>query len=212
MDPHGDEPLVEHGEPLGKAPVLIMVHGRGAGPQNILDLVPRLGRTGWTYLAPTAAGRSWYPYSFMANRAQNEPGLSSALEMLGDLLQRVLKAGVLPSRIVLLGFSQGACLTAEFAASHPRRYGGVLIFSGGLIGPPGSLEASQGSLKGTPVFLGCSDVDGHVPRVRVEESAALFTKMGATTTCRIYPGIGHLIIDDEIDVARQVMKDVDGLP
>ncbi len=209
MEPHGDEPLVHEGEPLGKAPVLIMIHGRGAGPQNILDLVPRLGREGWTYLAPTAANHTWYPYSFMAAQAQNEPGLSSALDMLARLLERVMKAGVPPSKVVLLGFSQGACLTSEFAARHARRYGGVIVFSGGLIGAPGSVDVHPGSFKGTPVFFGCSDVDAHVPRFRVDESAAIFTKMGAATTCRIYPGMGHLISDDEIACAQEILKGVD---
>jgi phospholipase/carboxylesterase len=145
MEPHGDEPVVEEGAPLGTAPVLIMVHGRGAAPPNILELVPRLGRIGWTYLAPTAAGRTWYPYSFMAAQAQNEPGLSSAIDVLERLLDRVMLAGVRPSQIVLLGFSQGACLTAEFAARHPRRYGGVMVFSGGLMGAPGSINPYPGS-------------------------------------------------------------------
>ncbi len=211
MEPHGDEPIVQQGEPIGKAPVLIMVHGRGAGPANILELVPRLGRSGWTYLAPTAADRTWYPYSFMADRSQNEPGLSSALAVLTTLLKRVMMAGVPPARVVLLGFSQGACLTAEFAAQHPRRYGGVLIMSGGLIGPPGSLGRYQGSFAGTPVFLGSSDVDSHVPRTRVEESAAVFTTLGAATTCRIYPSMGHVVSDDEIVFAQHVMQDVDGV-
>jgi predicted esterase len=212
MEPHGDEPVVEEGAALGTAPVLILVHGRGAAPPNILELVPRLGRSGWTYLAPTAAGRTWYPYSFMAEQAQNEPGLSSAIDVLKRLLDRVMLAGVRPSQIVLLGFSQGACLTAEFAARHPRRYGGVIIFSGGLMGAPGSVAPHPGSFKGTPVFIGCSDVDSHVPRTRVEESAAIFTQMGAITTCRIYPGMGHVVNDDEIAFAQQVLKDVDGRP
>jgi predicted esterase len=210
VEPHGNEPLVEEGVPLGKGPVMIMVHGRGASPASILELVPRLGRTGWTYLAPTAANRTWYPYSFMADRSQNEPGLTSALEMLQGVLERVMRAGVPPARTVFLGFSQGACLTAEFALQHPRRYGGVLIMSGGIIGPPGSVGPNpQGSFKGTPAFFGCSDVDAHVPRSRVEESAAIFTKMGAVTTCRIYPGIGHIVIDDEIAFAQQVMSEVE---
>lgn len=209
MDPHGDEPTVDQGEPLGKAPVLIMVHGRGASPQSILDLVPRLGRSGWTYLAPTAAGRVWYPYSFMADRTQNEPGLSSGLDVLRALLQRVMRAGVPPARVVLLGFSQGACLVAEFALQNPRRYGGIIVLSGGLIGPPGSIAETQGSFKGTPVFLGCSDVDPHVPRSRVDESARIFTKMGAITTCRIYPDLGHIVVDDEIAFAQAVMQEVE---
>lgn len=210
MEPHGHEPLVHQGEPLGNAPVLILVHGRGAAPLNILELVPRLGRDGWTCLAPTAAGRTWYPYSFMAERTQNEPGLSSGLAVLDHVLTTVTGAGVPAERIVLLGFSQGACLTAEFAARHPRRYGGVLVFSGGLIGPEGTLGHYPGSFDGTPVFLGCSDVDAHVPRARVEESAAIFTSMGADTTCRIYPGMGHLVSDDEIAVGRAIMTSVEG--
>ena len=210
MDPHGDEPLVQEGEPLGKAPVLILVHGRNASPANILDVVPRLGRPGWTILAPTAAGRTWYPYSFMADRSQNEPGLSSGLDVLSTLLQRVMKWGVPPTRVVLLGFSQGACLTAEFVARNPRRYGGAVIFSGGLIGPSGSIKDYPGSLKGTPIFLGCSDEDSHVPRFRVEESARAFEALGAAVTCRIYPGMGHVISDDEIAAAQQIMTDVDG--
>jgi len=212
MEPHGEEPIVEQGEPIGKAPVLIMVHGRGATPTDILELVPRLGRSGWTHLAPTAAGRTWYPYSFMAAQAQNEPGLSSAIDVLRRLLERIMKSGVPPSRVVLLGFSQGACLTAEFAVRNPRRYGGVLVFSGGLIGAPGSIDVSPGSFKGTPVFLGCSDTDAQVPRTRVEESAAIFTKMGAAATCRIFPGMGHVVNDDEIAAAQQMMKNVDGRP
>jgi predicted esterase len=111
---------------------------------------------------------------------------------------------------VLLGFSQGACLAAEFAVLNPRRYGGVIVFSGGLIGAPGSITEHPGSFRGTPVFLGCSDVDAHVPRTRVEESAAIFTKMGAATTCRIYPGMGHVVSDDEIAAACEVMRSVDG--
>jgi predicted esterase len=212
MHPHGEEPVEAQGEGLGKAPVLIMVHGRGAAPPNILELVPRLGRSGWTYLAPTAAGRTWYPYSFMADRSQNEPGLSSGLDVLAKIFERVMRSGVPPSKIALLGFSQGACLAAEFAAQNPRRYGGVLIMSGGLIGPPGSLGQYSGSFHETPVFLGCSDVDPHVPRSRVEESAAVFTAMGAAATCRIYPGMGHVVNDDEIAFAQRVMADIDGNP
>jgi predicted esterase len=188
---------------------MIMVHGRGAGPANILDLVPRLGRSGWTYLAPTAAGRTWYPFSFMAPRAENEPGLSSALDVLRQLVTQVLSKGVPPSRIVLLGFSQGACLTSEFVARNPHKYGGVVIFSGGLIGAPGSLTDFPGSLAGTQVFLGCSDEDAHVPRPRVEESAQVFKQMGADTTCRIYPGMGHLVCDDEIAAAQAIMQAVE---
>ena len=185
-----------------------MVHGRGAGPANILDLVPRLDRPGFTYLAPTAAGRTWYPHSFMAETETNEPWLSSALRALDQALYDVEARGVPTQRIVLLGFSQGACLMAEYAVRHAARYGGVIAFSGGLVGPPGTTWDDSGSFSGTPVFLGCSDPDAHVPRARVEESAAVFTRMGATVDLRIYPGMGHTIHDDEIGAARSILDDI----
>ena len=193
------------GEPLGHAPVLLMVHGRGAGPKNILDLVPRLARPGFTLLAPAAAGNTWYPFSFMAETEKNQPGLDSALARLASIVDEAMAAGVPSERIVLLGFSQGACLAAEFALRHPGRYGGVVVFSGGLIGPPGTTWDLPGGFAGTPAFFGCSDVDAHVPRWRVDESAAVFTRMGAATDLRIYPGMGHLVNDDEIAAARAVI-------
>ena len=200
------QPVVEAGAPLGQAPaVVIMVHGRNAGPANILDLVPRLARPNLTYLAPTAANRTWYPNSFLAGIATNEPGLSSALAVLASLVARVEDAGIPRSRIVLLGFSQGACLTAEFAARHASRFGGVIVFSGGVVGPPGTPRAYAGRFDGTPVFFGCSDQDSHVPEWRVTESADLFTRMGAHVSKRIYPGMGHLINDDEITCAQAVL-------
>jgi predicted esterase len=184
---------------------MIMVHGRNAGPENILDLVPRLDRFGFTYLAPSAAGRTWYPLSFLADTSQNEPGLSSGLAMLEHLVADVIEAGIPKQQIVLLGFSQGACLTAEYAVRHADRFGGMLIFSGGLIGPPGTSWDHAGAFAGTPVFLGCSDIDAHIPKQRVEQSAAVFARMGADVTARLYPGMGHLINDDEIGFARSVM-------
>ncbi len=203
VDPHAGQPVVEAGVPFGQArAVVVMVHGRNAAPANILDLVPRLARPNLTYLAPAAAGRTWYPHSFMAEIASNEPGLSSGLRVLESLVARVEAAGVPRSRIVLLGFSQGACLTAEFAARHASRFGGIVVFSGGVIGPPGTPRDYRGRFDGTPVFFGCSDVDTHVPESRVNESADLFTRMGAVVTTRIYPAMGHLVNDDEIAFAR----------
>jgi len=204
--PHAGQPIVEIGTPLGRSPVaVIMVHGRGAGPENILDLVPGLDRPGLTYLAPAAAGRTWYPYSFMADVEKNEPGLSSGLSVLAALVDRIETAGVPRARIVLLGFSQGACLTAEFAVRHASRYGGIVIFSGGAIGPPGTRWDYPGDFAGTPVFLGCSDRDGHVPESRVAETAEVFTRMGASVTKRIYPGMGHLVNDEEIASAQRIL-------
>ena len=206
MKPHAGEPLASAGAPLGESPgVVIMVHGRNAGPSNILDLVPRLGRPDLSYLAPAAAGRTWYPLSFMAEKEKNEPGLSSGLWVLGKLVEDVVARGIGRERILLLGFSQGACLTAEFVVEHAARYGGVILYSGGVIGPPGTTWEYPGSFDGTPIFLGCSDADAHVPKTRVDESAAVFMRMGATVTERIYPGMGHLVNEDEIAFTRKVM-------
>jgi predicted esterase len=184
------------------------VHGRNAGAENILDLVPRFDRFDFTYLAPSASGRTWYPLSFLSETSKNEPGLSSGLAMLDSLVADVVAAGVPKERVVLSGFSQGACLTAEYAVRHADRFGGLVIFSGGLIGPPGTTWSRPGSFSGTPVFLGCSDVDAHIPKQRVEESAAVFARMGADVTLRLYPGMGHLINDDEIGAAREIMDAV----
>lgn len=208
-DAHAGQPVVEMGAPLGSAPgAVIMVHGRGASPANILELVPPLEHPNLAYLAPAAAGRTWYPYSFMADIPGNEPHLSSALGVLASLVARVEAAGIPRSRIVLLGFSQGACLSAEFAVRHPSRYGGVVVFSGGLIGPPGTEWPLDGDFNGTPVFLGCSNVDAHVPETRVLESAGVFSRMGADVTTRIYRGMGHLINDDEMAFARRLLDAV----
>jgi predicted esterase len=199
------------GKPLGESPVVvIMVHGRGAGPENILDLVPQLARPDVTYLAPAAANRTWYPYSFMADLTRNEPYLSSALSVLRGLVGQVEQAGIRRDRIVILGFSQGACLSTEFAIRHASRLGGVVAFSGGAIGPPGTEWTAEGSFNGTPMFFGCSDVDAHVPAARVRESAALCARMGAEVTTRIYPGMGHLVNDDEIAWAQDLLGRVAG--
>jgi predicted esterase len=187
---------------------MIMVHGRGAGPRNILDLVPEIDRPGFAYLAPSAANNTWYPYSFMEETARNEPGLTSALTVLDRLVASVVSRGLPSERIMLLGFSQGACLSAEYAARHARRYGGVIVFSGGLIGPPGTVWNYDGTFGGTPVFLGCGDVDPHIPEARVDESAAVFTRMGAEVTERLYPGMGHLVNAEEIAFTRSVMDRV----
>ncbi len=206
MEPHEGQSVVETGAPLGQAPgAVIMVHGRNAAPRNILDLAIRLDRPHLTYLAPAAAGGTWYPFSFMADIASNEPGLSSGLKVLAGLVQRVEVAGIPRSRIVLMGFSQGACLTAEFAIRHASRFGGVVIFSGGAIGPAGTQWNSTAQFDGTPVFLGCSDRDAHVPEPRVRETADVFRRLGADVTLRIYPGMGHLVNDDEVEFAQGVL-------
>lgn len=202
------DPLVI-GAPLGQAPVVIMVHGRNAGPENILDLVPRLARPRLTYVAPAAPNRTWYPHSFMAAIEQNEPSLSAALGILAEAIERVEKAGVSRSRTVLLGFSQGACLASEFGVRHATRYGGLIAFTGGLIGPPGTQWNYSGNFNATPIFLGSGDPDAHVPAERVTDSAEVFTRMGASVTKRIYPGMGHFVNDDEIANAQAILDAVE---
>jgi phospholipase/carboxylesterase len=204
-DPHRGQRVVQVGPRLGESDAaVIMVHGRNATPENILDLVGRLQRPRLTCFAPAAAGRSWYPESFLADPARNEPYLTSALAAVDDLVRSLVDNGCPQDRIVLLGFSQGACLASEYAYRHPLRYAGLVAFSGGLIGPPGTAWSSRGDFAGTPMFLGCSDVDAHVPRTRVDETASVFTRMGADVTERIYPGMGHLVSDDEIAAAREI--------
>ena len=210
MDPHAGQPTVQAGAALGKGRgVMIMVHGRNSGPRNILDLVATLDRPDWTYLAPAGANGTWYPFGFMADIAKNEPHLTSALSFLDRIVTDVIGHGIAKHRIVLLGFSQGACLSAEFAIRHSGRYGGIVVLSGGLIGPPGTTWHGDGSFDATPVFLGCSDIDAHIPKERVDESAAVFRRMGAEVTECIYPAMGHLINEDEIAFARAIVDRVD---
>lgn len=209
MHPHAGQPVVTEGRPLGEGTAaMILVHGRGAAPANILELAYALPHPDFTYLAPAAAGNTWYPYSFMADIPANEPGISSGLAVLDGLVHEVVEAGVPVERIVLAGFSQGACLMSEYAVRHARRYGGILAFSGGLIGPPGTEWTHEGDFDGTPAFFGCSDADAHVPKSRVDESAEVLASMGAKVEKRIYPGMGHLINGDEIRFARSVVEAV----
>ena len=208
-DPHADQPVASVGPPLSpRSRVAVLVHGRNAGPENILDLVPHLGRPAFTYLAPAAAGRTWYPLSFLALRAQNEPSLTSALGALGRVVDRAIAQGVPSRRIVVIGFSQGACLGTEFVYRRDERIGGLVAFSGGLIGPPGTPWQRTTSFLEMPAFFGCSDVDAHVPRARVEETAGVFSTLNARVTTVIYPNMGHLVSDDEIAHAREILDEV----
>lgn len=187
---------------------MIMAHGRGATAEGILELAAEVDPGGVAYLAPQAAENTWYPLSFLAPLTANEPWLSSALAFLRAVLERVTSAGVPAERVVLLGFSQGACLTLEFAARNARVYGGVVGLSGGLIGPPGTPRSYPGRLDGTPVFLGCGDVDPHIPEARVRESDEVLSRMGARVTTRIYPGMGHTVNRDEIAWVRDLLETV----
>jgi predicted esterase len=187
---------------------MLMIHGRGARAEDILSLADQFAQPGFAYLAPQATGNTWYPNRFLAPLEENEPWLSSALEFVGDVMGQIVAAGIPAERTILLGFSQGACLTLEFAARNARRYGGIVGLSGALIGPDDTSRDYPGSLAGTPVFLGCSDVDFHVPKERVNETAEVMRKMGGKVTERLYPNLDHTINQDEIDFVRGIMNSV----
>jgi predicted esterase len=207
QDPHAGQVVLREGADVsGARLVAVLLHGRGASAANILGLAREFAAKGVAYLAPQAAEHTWYPYSFLSPMEQNEPHLSSALRVIGGLIDDLAHQGVEPNRVVLMGFSQGACLTLEFAARHARRYAAIVGFSGGVIGPPGTPRDYQGSFEGTPVFLGCSDVDPHIPLERVHESADIFRRMGASVDERIYPGLGHTLTLDEIEAADALLQ------
>lgn len=207
IDPHAGQPVLARGpRPADARATMIMIHGRGASAESILTLVDELQLDDVACLAPQAASSSWYPYSFLAPMDQNEPGLSSAIGVISGLIAQLARDGVNADRIALLGFSQGACLSLEFAARHARRYAGVFGLSGGVIGPPGTPRDYTGSFDGMPVFLGCSDVDAHIPVERVHESADVFRRMGAGVDERIYPGMGHSVNADELEAVRALMR------
>lgn len=186
---------------------MILLHGRGASAEDILTIASEIQQPGWTYIAPQAAGGVWYPNPFTAPLESNEPYLSAALEMLANLVQRA-EDSVPAQRIVLLGFSQGGCLTLEFAARNARRYGGVVGLSAGLIGPDGTPRDYGGDFDGTPVFLGCSDVDPYIRKERVIESGQVFEKLGAKVTVRLYPGMAHTVSGDELESVKALVATI----
>jgi predicted esterase len=211
---HAGQPLRHAGAPLdGPRPAraaMVMVHGRGGSADDILSLAELFGAAaeGWAFVAPQAANGTWYPERFMAPMERNEPWLSSALETVGRTVAHVEGAGIASDRIVLLGFSQGACLMSEWAARHARRFGGIAALSGGLIGPEGTPRDYAGSLDGTPVLLGCSDRDPHIPEPRVRETATVLERLGARVDLRIYPNAPHGIFEDEIAAVASMMGTV----
>jgi predicted esterase len=203
--PHQGHPLLlaEAGEALEDAlGAVVMIHGRGDSAAGILSLAPELAAPGIAFVAPQAEGSTWYPNRFTAPLERNEPYLGSALQAVGDAVAAV---GLPPERVMMLGFSQGACLGLEFAARNARRYGAVAGLSGGLIGPTVDESQYSGSLDGTPVLLGCSDVDPHIPLERVRESADLLERLGGVVDLRIYPRLGHTVNMDEIEAARTLV-------
>jgi len=205
-DPHAGQPVLQSGpSPKDARLVAIMLHGRGASAEDILGLADQFSATDVAYVAPQAAASTWYPYSFLAPIAQNEPWLGSALRVVAGLAENIALQGVPAERLVVMGFSQGACLTLEFAARHARRYAAVVAFTGGLIGPPGTARDYTGDFAGTPVFIGSSDLDPHVPLERVQESTAVFRRMGATVDERIYARMGHTINADELQAVDALL-------
>jgi predicted esterase len=210
--PHGGERVLMEGAPLETAAgALIAIHGRGGGAEDIIALAREIAPPNVTIVAPQAAGNTWYPYPFLAPTERNEPYLSSALRTVADLVAQVGEHGIPPEQIAVMGFSQGACLALEAAARNARRYAAVIGFSGGLIGPPGTSFDFAGSLDGTPVFLGCSDVDPHIPKERVEESAVALNRLGAAVDVRLYPGMSHTVNRDELEAARSILDAAFGM-
>ncbi len=212
-DPHREGAVRQFGSPLAEASgAVILLHGRGGSADDILTLANDLYLPQLVYLAPQAAGNSWYPNSFLAPIVQNEPWLTSALRKVETTVQMANDAGISTDRIGIVGFSQGACLTAEFAARHPQRYAGLIVFTGGLIGPPGANSAHEGDLAGTPALFTSGDPDPHVPWKRVEQSARIFAGMGAAVTSRRYANRPHTISSEEIDLARTLIYEAYGAP
>ncbi len=207
--PHQGQSVLATGEPLNSAEaVVIMTHGRGDSAQNFLGLAAEFSQEKVAYLALQAANFTWYPQSFLSPLAANEPYLSSALVFLHDTVQHVVAQGIPAEKIIFMGFSQGACLALEYTARNAQQYGGVIAFSGGLIGPEGTSRDYEGDLANTPVFLGCSDVDPHIPLQRVQESTQIMTKLGAHVDERIYPGMGHMLNRDELEAAQAIINQV----
>jgi phospholipase/carboxylesterase len=204
---HQGRPMLTRGAPPDQARLaMILLHGRGASAEDILSLAAGLPQLEVAYFAPQAANNTWYPNRFVAPVATNEPHLSSALETIANLVNEVVARGVPHERLMVLGFSQGACLALEFAARHPRRYAGVFGLSGALIENGDRPRHYAGDMAGTPVFLGCSEADFHIPTERVHRSADVFRQLNASVTERIYPGLGHSVNEDELMFIGEVMR------
>lgn len=204
--PHAAQPIIRAGVPLPDArAVLILLHGRGASAEEIIALGEALAPSGCAFIAPQAAQHTWYPYSFLARRSENEPWLSSAIAKVQESVSIALDAGIPLSKVVLAGFSQGACLATEFIGRNPNRYGALLVFTGGLIGPLEEPIQLDGDLAGTPVLLSAGDPDPHVPWQRVEQTAELLRSIGGNVTLQRYPGKSHSIVQEEVDLAGKLL-------
>lgn len=205
--PHQKGNVVYAGtKPSEARAAMIMIHGRGATAESIITLASEFTGNGLYLAAPQAHQFQWYPYSFLAPTERNEPGLSSGLQVIYDIVSDLETKGFPKEKIILLGFSQGACLATEFVARHPAKYGGLIVLSGGLIGDEVSANDYKGSLGGTQVFLGCSNVDPHIPKERVNETDSILNDMGAEVTKKIYKGMGHTVNQDEIEEAQKIIN------
>lgn len=204
---HNPNNIATRGAPLETAQrAVLMLHGRGASAQDILSLSDYVQGADIVFVAPQATQNTWYPYSFMAPIEANEPGLSSALEVVETLVARLHdEFNFAYEKIFLLGFSQGACLALEYVARNPQRFGGVFGLSGGLIGPENQLPDYAGDLQQTPVFLGCSDVDPHIPKARVLESEQIFKGVNANVLTKLYKNFPHSVNDDELEIVNRVL-------
>jgi predicted esterase len=209
VGPHAGQPVLRAGPPVdGARKAVIAIHGRGASAADIIGMARAIGLPDVAWLAPDASSHSWYPYSFLMPVEQNQPFLDSALSVVGGLLQHLEDSGIPTERVVLLGFSQGACLASEFVARYPRRYGGLVVFSGGLIGAEIDASRYGGSLDETPVFGGCSDIDPHIPLARFEITGQVLASLGAQVDFQAYPGMGHTINVEELTAARKLIAAV----
>ena len=207
--PHQGQPLERTGVAVESADAaVVLIHGRGATARSILQMADRFPSDGVAYLAPQAARNTWYPNPFTAPVESNEPGRTSGLEAIDDALSEATGAGIPRERVALVGFSQGACLSSEFVARNPRRYGALAALSGGLIGETIESEGYNGDLERTPVFLGCSDVDPHIPETRVHETAEVFDQLNADVTKRLYEGMGHGVNEDEREFVAGMIADL----
>ncbi|MFB6117881.1 alpha/beta hydrolase [Halosegnis sp.] len=203
---HENDPARAGAAPEEANAAVVLTHGRGATARSILAIHQEFPREDVAYAAPQATNNTWYPNSFLAPVERNEPGRTDGLAAIDRLVEGIVDAGVSRERVLLVGFSQGACLTTEYAATHPGRYGGVAALSGGLIGE--TLGEYKENLDGTPVFLGCSDVDPHIPVERVHETRDIFESLGADVEERIYEGMGHGVNEDELDYLRERVADL----
>jgi predicted esterase len=207
--PHQKEKIIYAGsEPEEAAAAVILIHGRGATAESIIQLKGEFTGDNILFAAPQASGFQWYPHSFLAPTERNEPGLSSGLQVIFDIIEDLEAKGIRKEKIIIAGFSQGACLASEFVARHPSRYGGLIAFSGGLIGDEVDAASYPGSLNGTPCFLGCSNIDPHIPLERVHESEKILQDMGAEVTAKIYKNMAHTINRDEVDEAQKIINSV----